>query len=120
MSPFVITTALSAENNPLSLDLWNILFHMINLVILIVALYFLLFKPTKKFMAKRKEEIVKITRENEELQESTKKIKEEYDDLIEKAKAEAAKANEEALQPQDRCYRTRTPSSQLLRRLSRY
>ncbi len=97
MSPFVITTALSAENNPLSLDLWNILFHMINLVILIVALYFLLFKPTKKFMAKRKEEIVKITRENEELQESTKKIKEEYDDLIEKAKAEAAKANEEAL-----------------------
>ena len=97
MSSFVFSTALSSENNPLSLDLWNILFHMINLVILIVALYFLLFKPTKKFMAKRKEEIVRITQENEELQASTKKVKEEYDDLIEKSKADAAKANEEAL-----------------------
>ena len=54
MSPFVITTALSAENNPLSLDLWNILFHMINLVILYLLLRKFLIGPLMNIMEKRR------------------------------------------------------------------
>lgn len=41
-------------NIPLNIDWRQILLHLLNFVILIGALYFLLFGPIKKFIAKRK------------------------------------------------------------------
>lgn len=40
---------------PLNIDWQQILLHWMNLAILICGLYFLLYKPVKKFMAKREE-----------------------------------------------------------------
>ena len=40
---------------PLNIDWQQILLHALNFVILVGGLYFLLFNPVKKFMAKREE-----------------------------------------------------------------
>ncbi|MBR4439107.1 MAG: hypothetical protein IKS88_00720, partial [Clostridia bacterium] len=40
-------------NLPLNIDLQQILLHMLNFVILFGGLYFILYKPVKKFMDSR-------------------------------------------------------------------
>ncbi len=82
--------------NPLEINWLNILFHLINLAILVTALYFLLFKPVKRFMAKRNSEMTHLTEENENMKKEVENVKAEYDGLIQEAKQEAVRAGEEA------------------------
>lgn len=89
-------TVQALAGNPLEINWLNILFHIINLAILITALYFLLFKPVKKFMEKRRSEMIRITDENERMKKEVDQVKAEYDGLIQEAKQEAVRAGEEA------------------------
>ncbi len=84
----------------LGLGGWEILFHAINLVILIVALYFLLFKPVKKIIAARRKKLDDIYAENERMREEADTLKNEFDDMKQKALAESAEMSERA---QERC-----------------
>lgn len=87
---------LLAENNPLVLDPVNILLHMLNLVILITGLWFLMFKPIKRYVKKRSESISKIIDDNNKLSAEAEAMKNEYEILILEAKKELSRANEEA------------------------
>ena len=82
--------------NLFDFDVWNMLIYFANFVVLCVGLYFLLFRPVKKFMAKRNENIVKVSEENQKLSEEVQSMKKEYDTLVSEAKRELAKANEQA------------------------
>lgn len=48
---------------PLNIDIQQILLHMLNFVILFAVLYFLLYKPVKKFIDDREEEYKKASDE---------------------------------------------------------
>ena len=73
---------------PLNIDWRQILLHLLNLVILFLILYFLLYNPVKKFMEKRK----KLYEEQDELGKAALAEAEEkkstYDELMSKADEE--------------------------------
>ena len=75
---------------PLNIDWRQILLHLLNLVILFLILYFLLYNPVKKFMEKRK----KYYEEQDERSKATlaaaEKKKETYDELLSKVDEETA------------------------------
>ena len=76
------------SNIPLNIDYQQIFLHLLNFAILFAVMYFLLYKPVKSFMDKRKEYYE--DRENktaENLKEAEEK-KKEYTEKLEKAEAE--------------------------------
>lgn len=82
----------------LGLGWWEILFHTVNLIILVVALWFLLFKPIKKMIRKHKEKLDDVFEKNKKLEADAVTMKDEYAALIEDAKKEAVKISLEAAQ----------------------
>ena len=76
----------------------DILLHMLNLVVLTVGLYLLLFKPIKKKIVSRQESLKKIEDENAALTEEVNGMKVEFDKKLEKAKDEAIKIHQEAVE----------------------
>ena len=89
---------------PLGIDFMQILYHVINFVILIVGVRFLFYKPIKKFMAKRGDRLEAQKIETEKLNTEARKKMEEYQTLMaesdkqieEKKQAELAKAQDAA------------------------
>lgn len=80
----------------LGLGWWEILFHTVNLLILIVALRFLLYKPIKNIIANHKKKLDDVFEENKKLEKEAAEAKEKYDSMIEQAKTEMAEASKEA------------------------
>lgn len=82
----------------LGLGWWEILFHTVNLIILIVALRFLLYKPIKRMTDKHKEKLNEVFEENKRLEQEAVKMKDDYTKLMDDAKKEAVKISLEAAQ----------------------
>lgn len=82
----------------LGLGGWEILFHAVNLAILIVALYFLLYKPVKKIIANHRNKLEDIRKENARLREETETFKERCDGMKQKALEESAQISRRAAQ----------------------
>ena len=80
----------------LGLGWWEILFHTVNLLVLIIALRFLLYKPIKKLIANHKKKMDDVFEENKKLEKEAVEAKEKYDKMIIEAKEEVAKASVEA------------------------
>lgn len=80
----------------LGLGWWEILFHTVNLIILVVALWFLLYKPIKKMIARHKEKLDDVFEKNKKLEADAEKMKSEYAALMDDAKKEAVKISLEA------------------------
>lgn len=86
----------------ISVNLWQILISLANLVILYLLLKKFLFKPVHKFLAARKEEVENLYGEAEEAKEQAQHDKTVYEDKLAAADSEArevvrsamAKANE--------------------------
>ena len=87
---------LSEAGNPLQIQPLNILYHIINLIILVALLRWLLYKPVKKFMDKRKAEITAVTEQNNKMTEEVAAVKKQYAGMVEEAKTQAAKMAEES------------------------
>lgn len=85
-----------ASDLPLGIDFAEIGLHILNFAILFVALYLLLYKPVKKFIAKRRDAYRAVEEENKKAAEEAEKIKSEYSVLMEKAREDAVKIAEEA------------------------
>jgi len=83
-------------DSPLNLNPIEILWHIVNLVILVAGLWLILFKPVKKFIARRSESVAKIVDSNTQLSEEIEKQKAERDNLIAENKKEIKRASEEA------------------------
>ena len=94
-----ILYGLLAENifDALGITVTSVLLHLLNLAILTVGLYFLLFKPVKKMVRERREKKKKIERENTELNEEVKKLMSNSEEVLNEAKREAAEIHENAV-----------------------
>lgn len=79
----------------LGLGLTEIIFYAINLIILIVVLYLLLYKPVKKIIAGHREKLNEVFLENKKLNEEANSVKHKYEDMVEQTKQEAIKLNAE-------------------------
>ena len=81
---------------PIGSDFEEVLWHLLNFVVLLIGIRFLLYVPIKKFISKResemkdKEEFNRITKE-EALAEKLK-----YEGLVDEAQSQVAKIAEEA------------------------
>lgn len=80
----------------LGLGWWEILFHAVNLIILITALYFLLYKPVKRMIANHRAKLNAVIEENSKLNAEANEIKHQYDKMVADVKDEAAKVVAEA------------------------
>ncbi len=86
----------------LGLEWQSVLLHLFNLVVLTVGLYFLLFKPVKRMIRERKEKVAKIEKENAELSEEVRRMKESGEKVLSEARQEAASIREAAKKEADR------------------
>ena len=73
----------------ISVNLWQILISLANLLIIFLIVKKFLFKPVKNIMDKRQEEINKEYSEADILKQDAKKAKEEYEEQLKNAKDEA-------------------------------
>lgn len=80
----------------LGLGWFEILFHVINLIILAVALYFLLVKPIRKLVADHRNKLRAIVDENARLNAEAAEMQHKYEAKLAEAKDEAAKVVAEA------------------------
>lgn len=76
----------------------SIIFYLINLAIIVVAMYFLLRKPVGKMIKTQREKLEKITTQNEELLADAEKKEKEYKKLMAEVREESMRISNEALQ----------------------
>ncbi|HCY51237.1 MAG TPA: hypothetical protein DHU65_00845 [Clostridiales bacterium] len=82
---------------PLNIDWRQILLHLLNLVILFLILYFLLYNPVKKFMEKRKKFYEDRDEKSKADLAAAKEEKDTYDGLIAKADEEISEKKRSAI-----------------------
>ncbi len=82
---------------PLNIDWRQILLHLLNLVILFLILYFLLYNPVKKFMEKRKKHYEEQNAESEAKLADAKANKEKYEKLLTNVEEEIAEKKRAAI-----------------------
>lgn len=73
---------------PLNIDVQQILLHLFNFAILFAGMYFILYKPVRKFMDSREEHFKKLEEEANSLVEEGEKAKEEYENRLKSADSE--------------------------------
>ncbi len=81
---------------PLNIDLQQILLHMLNFVLLFGGLYFILYKPVKKFMDSRASRYAEKEAETERKLREAEEAKAEYEEKLRNAEAEIAAMKSEA------------------------
>lgn len=81
---------------PLNIDWQQILLHLLNFVVLFGILYFLLYNPVKKFMAKRQEYYKQMDDEAKDTLKEAQIAKEEYTSKLENADQEIVSKKEES------------------------
>lgn len=92
---------------PLNIDWQQILLHLLNFTILFAALYFLLYKPVKKFMEKREKYYRDIQDSADELLNHAKESKAEYEAKLAEADSEIAGRKKAAAEEIEQMRRTR-------------
>lgn len=80
----------------LGLTVQEFLLHLLNFVILFVALFFLLYKPVKKFMQKRKEDYEDAEKKYNDAKKYASEVESEAEKTINDAKEAAVLIAEEA------------------------
>ena len=81
---------------PLNIDLQQILLHMLNFVLLFGGLYFILYKPVKKFMDGRASRYAEKEAETERNLRDAEDAKAEYEEKLRNAEDEIAAMKAEA------------------------
>ena len=81
---------------PLHIDLQQILLHILNFVLLFGGLYFILYKPVKKFMDSRASRYAEKEEEAERNLREAEEAKAEYEEKLMNAEAEIAAMKSEA------------------------
>ncbi|MDR2267767.1 MAG: ATP synthase F0 subunit B [Christensenellaceae bacterium] len=89
-------TCLLLAEMPLGFNFIEILLHMANIAILLIVMRFLIYKPVKKFMAKRASEYATRDAETEKSKADAEALKEKYESLLNNAQSEALRISEDA------------------------
>jgi F-type H+-transporting ATPase subunit b len=79
---------LSSGNLPLGLDGMKILLHLFNFLLLMIGVTFLVYKPVKKFIEKRQNEIKEQYDSNEKAKKEAEELHSLYKEKLEKADSE--------------------------------
>lgn len=79
-----------------SLAPWTMIFTWVNLIILVLIMKKLLFKPVLKMLEARDKEVSEMYREAETAQSSAQSLEKEYSEKLSSAKEEAAKIMKDA------------------------
>ncbi|MDO4744817.1 MAG: F0F1 ATP synthase subunit B [Clostridia bacterium] len=74
-----------------SIDTWTIIFTWINLLILVLIMKKLLFKPIMNMLAQREEEVNSMYKQAEEAQQNAENLEKDYTQKLSVAKEEAAR-----------------------------
>lgn len=90
------TFGMISASLPLGLDFIEILLHMLNLLILVLGVRFLLYKPIKKFMEKREAEYIANEESAKKAEEKSQAMTLACNRLINEARAQAVKISEDA------------------------
>ena len=103
----------------LSLDVWNLLFTVINVLVLYLLMKKFLFKPVLAVLEKRKEMIVANMEEARKSQQEAEELKADYEEKLSVAKEEAQNIvhNARELAEQERTgilEKTRVESEQMI------
>lgn len=80
----------------LGLSWMSVLFHVLNLLILIAALYYLLYKPVRKMIADHRQKLDSVFEENRRLNAEAAEMKHEYEAKTAAMRDELGKVAEEA------------------------
>ena len=88
----------------LQLDVWNVLFTVINLLILFVLMRIFLYKPVQKIIAKRQEEADRQFGEAAAKQSEAEELKTKYEAVLSDAENEKKKVVAEARKTADEEY----------------
>lgn len=80
----------------LGLNLFDIIQHILLLLILVFFMKYLMYNPVVKFINKRKETVEQTVKENERLSAEVKEIKENSDKIVEEARKKAETISFEA------------------------
>lgn len=83
---------------------WNVLFTVINLIILFVAMRLVLFKPVQRIIAARQEEADRQFKEAAASKAEAEELKAKYTESLENAEKEKAKTIQEARKTADQEY----------------
>ena len=81
---------------PLGIDFTQILLHALNVIILFVGLYLILFKPVKDFMAKREQHYKDVDDSINEKLANAEQREAEYDEKLVAADAEISEKKKQA------------------------
>ena len=81
----------------ISLNIWQIIISLLNLVILFFLFRKFLFEPVKKVVASRQQEVDKLYSEAETAKADAEAAREYYDDTIKKVRLEAEQITERAV-----------------------
>lgn len=92
------------SNIPLNIDFQQVLLHLLNFAVLFAILYFLLYKPVKSFMDKRKKEYEEMDQQAAEKLDDARRTLEEYEGKLKAADEEIRlKMDQAALESQKHC-----------------
>ena len=105
----------------ISLNIWQILISLANLVILFLLFKKFLFEPVKKIKAKREAEVASVYEEASKTQQEAQKIKSEWEQKMSTAEEQAAGILKEASEKADRrsevmLYESREKAENLIRK----
>ena len=89
--PFLAAAASAEQEHTgfFSVDFWGLIFTWANLVILFLIMKHFLYKPVKKMLEARKNEVEQTYREADEAKESALSMQREYEEHLKNAKEEA-------------------------------
>lgn len=91
MLDFISTNIFDA----LGLDWKSLLFYLGNLVILLVILALVLYKPVKKMLKSKRDKLNGMYEENEKLKTESEKLQADYDQKVEQLQTESARISAE-------------------------
>lgn len=83
-------------NLPLNIDLQQVLLHLLNFVILAGGLYFLLYKPVRKFMEQRIAHFAELEEAAAKKQADAEQLRSDYDRKLAEAQQEISRMQSEA------------------------
>jgi len=92
----VFAAAEGAAANPVSFDLWTLIFQSLNVLVVMGVLYFLLFKPVAGIMQKREEFVENTLAHAAQSKEEAERLLAEYQAQLSKAKSEAQQIIDQA------------------------
>lgn len=85
----VVFAAAQAPVNPVSFDVWTLIFQSLNVLIVMGVLYFMLFKPVAGVMKKRETFVEDSLSQAASAKEEAERLLAEYREQMQKARAEA-------------------------------